>query len=65
LGRRFNRTTGFWLGGVIFGAGGCFWGASMPYEYPVGVALSVLWWGIYVGFLGASLGALLGLWAER
>jgi len=65
LGRWFNRTTGFWLGGVILGAAGCFWGASMPCEDPVGVALSGLWWGIYLGFLGASIGALLGLWAER
>ena len=65
LRRRFNRTIGFWLGGVLLGAGGCLWGASMPYEHSVGVALSIFWWGIYLGCLGASLGALLGMWAER
>ena len=63
--RRFNRTIGFWLGGVLLGAGGCLLGASMPYQHPVGVAVSILWWGIYCGCLGVSLGALLGLWAER
>jgi hypothetical protein len=63
--RRFNRTIGFWLGGVLLGAGGCLLGAAMPYKHPVAVAVSILWWGIYCGCLGASLGALLGLWAER
>jgi hypothetical protein len=61
----FNRNIGFRLGGVILGAGGCLLGASMPYQHPVGVAVSLLWWGIYLGCLGASLGALMGLWAER
>jgi hypothetical protein len=65
LRRRINRTIGFWLGGVLLGAGGCLLGAFMPYEHPVGVALSILWWGIYSGCLGTSLGALLALWAER
>jgi hypothetical protein len=59
------RTIGFWLGGFILGAAGCLWGASMPYQHPMGVAVSIVWWGIYFAFLGASLGALLGLWAER
>jgi hypothetical protein len=63
--RRFNRGIGFWLGGVLLGAGGCLFGASMPCEHPVGVALSVLWWGIYFGCLGMNLGALVGLWAEQ
>src|SRR5262245_14267709 len=63
--RRFNRTIGFWLGGVILGAGGCLLGASMRYEHPVGVAVSILWWGIYFGCFGMNVGALLGLWAER
>ena len=65
LRRRFNRTIGSWLGGVILGAGGCLVGASMPYQHPVGVAVSVLWWGLYFGCFGMSLGALVGLWAER
>jgi hypothetical protein len=47
------------------GAGGCLFGASMPYHHPVGVAVSVLWWGLYFGCFGTSLGALLGLWAEQ
>jgi hypothetical protein len=63
--RRFARDTlGFWLGGILLGVGGCLYGASRPYQYPVGVAVSVLWWGIYCGALGASIGALVGLWAE-
>jgi hypothetical protein len=37
----------------------------MPYRHPVAVTISVLWWGIYLGCFGASLGALLGLWAEQ
>jgi hypothetical protein len=37
----------------------------MPYRHPVAVTISVLWWGIYFGCFGASIGALLGLWAEQ
>jgi hypothetical protein len=62
--RGFKRTLGFWFGGLIWGAGGCLFGASMPYQHPVGVAISIIWWGIYFGCFGTSLGALLGLWAE-
>ena len=65
LRRRFNRTIGFWLAGLSLGAVGCLVGASMPYQHPVGVAVSVVWWGIYFGCLGMNLGALVGLWAER
>jgi hypothetical protein len=36
----------------------------MPYRHPVAVAANVLWWGIFLGCLGASIGALLGLWKE-
>ena len=63
--RRFDRDRGFWLGGAMFGAGGCLFGASLPCELPVAVVASVLWWGIYIGCFGMSIGALLGLWAER
>jgi hypothetical protein len=63
--RRFNRGVGFWLGGVLLGAGGCILGGCMPYHHPVGVALSILWWGTYFGCFGASIGALVGLWAEQ
>jgi len=63
--RRFNRAVGFWLGGGLLGVGGCILGISIPYQHPVGMAVSALWWGIYLGCLGASIGAPLGLWAEQ
>jgi hypothetical protein len=63
--RRFNRVTiGFWLGGLVLGTVGCIIGACIPYRHPVGVALSALWWGIYLGCFGASIGALSGLWTN-
>lgn len=37
----------------------------MPYHQPVGVAVSILWWRIYCGCFGASLGAPAGLLTER
>jgi hypothetical protein len=64
--RRLGRITiGFWLGGIVLGTGGCILGVCMPYSHPVAVTISVLWWGIYLGCFGASVGALLGLWAEQ
>ena len=65
LRRRFHRSVGFWLGGALLGVGGCILGIGMPYRHPVGVTISALWWGIYLGCFGASIGALLGLWAEQ
>jgi len=62
---RFDRAIGFWLGGFGLGAVGCAIGAAFPYEYPASVAMSVLWWGVYVGVPGAWLGALLGMLVER
>jgi hypothetical protein len=59
------RTVGFWLGGAGMGTGGCLLGALMPYRHPVAVALSVLWWGLYFGCFGASVGALVGLATDR
>jgi hypothetical protein len=44
---------------------GCILGACMPYHHPVGVAVSVIWWGIYCGCLGASIGSLVGLIIKR
>jgi hypothetical protein len=65
-GRRFNPVTiGFWLGGFALGMGGCLLGACLPYRHPVGVTISILWWGIYLGCLGASIGGLLGLWWDQ
>jgi hypothetical protein len=61
---RFNRTIGFWLGGFALGTAGCLLGACMPYHHPVAVTISVLWWGIYLGCFGASIGVLLGMRAE-
>jgi hypothetical protein len=37
----------------------------MPYHHPVGMLVSVLWWGLYFGCFGTSIGALVGLWAEQ
>jgi hypothetical protein len=69
-GKRFHRLTiGFWLGGLALGTGGCLLGACTPYRHPVGVTVSILWWGIYLGCLGASIGAgiggLFGRWWEQ
>jgi hypothetical protein len=58
-------TIGFWLGGAGMATGGCLLGALMPYRHPVAVALSVLWWGLYFGCFGASVGALVGVLTER
>ena len=58
-------TVGFWLGGGLLGTGGLILGACMPYQHPVGVVISALWWGIYLGCFGASVGALVGLCTER
>jgi hypothetical protein len=62
---RFDRTLGFWLGGAVLGTAGCLLGACVPYRHPVAVMANVLGWGLFLGCLGASLGVLLGLWAER
>ena len=66
-GRRFHRVAiGFWLGGLALGTAGCLLGAWMASRHPVGLTISMLWWGIYLGCLGASIGAgvggLFGLW---
>jgi hypothetical protein len=64
--RRLNpATVGFWLGGCVLGTGGAIVGACMPYHHPVAVTISILWWAIFLGCFGASIGALLGLWKNR
>jgi hypothetical protein len=60
-----RRTVGFWLGGGLLGTAGCILGVCMPYQHPVAVAISVFWWGIYLGCFGASVGALIGVFTER
>jgi hypothetical protein len=60
----FNRTVGFWLGGIVLGTAGCIIGAAFPYEHPVAVTTSMLWWGIYVGSFGGGVGALMGVLLE-
>jgi hypothetical protein len=58
-------TIGFWLGGAGLGTGGCLLGALMPYRHPAAVAISVLWWGLYFGCFGASVGALVCVLTDR
>jgi hypothetical protein len=62
---RFDRTFGFWLGGLILGTVGRLIGGNVPYDHPVAVTTSALWWGLCGSCLGASVGALLGFWAKR
>jgi hypothetical protein len=65
-GRRFGPASiGFWLGGGFLGKVGCIVGVCMPYHYPIAVLMSALWWGIYFGCLGASVGFLIARFAER
>ena len=63
--RRFDRVIGLSFGGIVLGTGGCILGASMPYRHPVGITISMLWWGIYFGCFGMWLGAVLGASVER
>jgi hypothetical protein len=58
-------TIGFGLGGGLLGTAGCILGVYMPYHHPVAVVISALWWGIYLGCLGASVGALIVRLTER
>jgi hypothetical protein len=62
---RFDRASGFCLGGLVLGTAGFIMGVCLPYDHPVAVMVSAFWWGTYWGCLGANIGALLGLWAER
>jgi hypothetical protein len=65
LSRSHRPTIGFWLGGGLLGTAGCILGVCMPYHHPVAVMISALWWGIYLGCLGGSLGGLIILLTER
>jgi hypothetical protein len=37
----------------------------MPYQHPVAVVISVLWWSLFLGCLGGSVGVLLSLLGAR
>jgi hypothetical protein len=64
--RRFDGVAvGCWLGGFVLGTVGCLLGASLSYHHPVARVIGVVWWGIYLGCLGACIGALGGLFARR
>ena len=68
--RRFDGVTlGLCLGALVLGTAGCIFGALMPYRHPVALTISIVWWGIYIGCLGACIGAgvggLVGLWKKR
>ena len=64
--RRLDRVTlGLCLGGVLPGMAGCAVGTVMPYRQAVAVALSALWWGIYLGGFGAALGAIIAEFTDR
>jgi hypothetical protein len=64
--RRFKpATVGFWLGGLVMGAGGCILGACLPSRHPVALVVGMLWWSLYLGCFGASVGALVGLVMDR
>jgi hypothetical protein len=62
--RRFNRIVGFWLGGFLLEVVGCLVGSCLPHHHRLVVTIGIHWWGFYLGCFGASLGALVGMWAE-
>jgi hypothetical protein len=39
---------------------GCVLGVFMPYRHPVSLTFSMFWWGIWLGFMGAYIGACVG-----
>src|SRR5262249_12441359 len=57
--------TGLVLGGLSLGAFGAQIAASYSYTTFGGLIISVLWWAIYLGALGAALGALPGLVMQK
>jgi hypothetical protein len=63
--RRDPITIGLFAGGLVLAAAGVTVAASYSYAHPVGLAVSMIWWGIYCGAFGASIGALPGLFTQR
>jgi hypothetical protein len=43
----------------VLGTVGGIVGVRLPYHHPVAVVISILWWSLYLGGLGASIGALI------
>jgi hypothetical protein len=63
---RFDRAMiGFWLGSLALGTAGGVLGVCMPYHHPVAVVISALWWGVYLGCFGGSVGGLIARFTER
>jgi hypothetical protein len=63
--RQFDPLTiGFMVGGVALAMGGCIVGVCMPYHHPIGVNISMLWWSIFLGIIGAYIGACVGQLSE-
>jgi hypothetical protein len=58
-------TIGMLAGGLLLGALGVAVAASYSYAHAAGMVISLIWWGIYFGALGASIGALPGLFTQR
>ena len=52
-------------GGLVLAVVGVAVAASYSYAHPAGLAVSMIWWGFYCGALGASIGALPGLFTQR
>ena len=64
--RRWDPITiGMLAGGLVLAAVGVAVAASYSYAHQAGLAVSMIWWGIYCGALGASIGALPGLFTQR
>jgi hypothetical protein len=64
--RRWDPITiGMLAGGLVLAAVGVAVAASYSYAHPAGLAVSMIWWGIYCGALGASIGALPCLFTQR
>ena len=62
---RDRVSVGFWIGAVTLGIAGCVLGGYMPYQHPVATTMSVIWWGIFMGCFGGSLGGLLALTTQE
>src|SRR5262249_28363514 len=63
--QRDRVTIGFWIGAIALGIAGCVLGGYMPYQHPVATAMSIFWWGIFMGCFGGSLGGLLALTTQE